>query len=636
MMEGAPAWSFVCPSCGNGVALSHPGVTLATCKCGDTSFLDVHGKPFKKAVFQIFAPSEQIQPGSTGEWNGKSFQVLGRFRAWFEESVWNYWTIAFEDHLAYLGEGYGTYVIYEPEEGFVGWAGKDRSNAKPESQIHMTNEKLCVLERINRAAKWEIEGEVWMPEAEFSWVSYDLTHETGYHAEVFEFRRGFHQAFALQFVERKALKLGNLRTVDNQYRAFTCSGCSTSNKIIGYPATQCFTCSSCDRPYVIENGVDLKPIKQNKLEVVPAMPIGIQGEIRGVNYTVIGFAVKQEKSTFASEWREYSLYSPQEGFAYLSEYDGHWIFLREEWDAPMVTSPVGSFDYAHEDFQLYNTYTYKLIGARGQFVGNIFNDEGKKVWEYISPPELWTKENNLKEGVSWFKGTHVSGKELMKAFGDNIALPYKNGIGAIQPTGYINIADLIKGTLVSVLILLVVHLLTSTSREQILFQDDLLFDDSTNRVTKLYGPFELSERMSSLELEMSANLNNSWVEMNATLVNTNTGEEFSVEKGAEFYQGYEGGEKWTEGGRSAEAYFSKIPRGIYKMEITGIRPSSLGTFDQVPSSMAVAAIYDTPFHSNFFLIAGVIVAIAFLWYLYSQWVEQKRWSNSPYSPYEED
>jgi hypothetical protein len=193
-----------------------------------------------------------------------------------------------------------------------------------------------------------------------------------------------------------------------------------------------------------------------------------------------------------------------------------------------------------------------------------------------------------------------------------------------------------KGTLVAILVLLAVHLITSTSREQTLFQDDLSFDDSTNRVTRLYGPFEFTKRMSSVELNFYANLDNSWVEMNATLVNAKTGEEFSVEKGAEFYSGYEGGEKWTEGGRSAEAYFSKIPRGMYKMEIIGIRPSPVGTFDRVPGSMSVTAIYDTPYHSNFFLFAGIIAAIAFLWYLYAQWIEQRRWSNSPYSPYEED
>jgi hypothetical protein len=636
MMKESTTYSFFCPSCGKEVSCAHPDITLVTCSCGDTSFLNTQRRPSKKAVFEIFSPTDQIQPGTTGEWNGKKFRVLGRFRAWFDESVWNYWTVKFDDRLAYLGEGYGIYVMYEPEEGFVGWAGKDHRNANPEKLIQLTSDKLCVLERINTAAKWDIEGEVWMPEAEFSWISYDFAHDSGYHAEVFEFRKGYPIAFALHFVERSALHLQNLRSVEKQHRAFTCTSCGTSNTIIGYPETQCFTCRNCDKPYVIENGVDLNPIKHKRLEEVPAMPIGSQGEIRGLNYTVIGFAVKQEKSSYASEWREYTLYHPEEGFAYLSEYDGHWTFLREEWDAPMITAPVGSFDYGDEDFQLYNTYTYKLIGAKGQFVGNIFNDEGKKVWEYISPPELWTKENNKTEGVSWFKGTHISGKELNKAFGNNIALPDRKGIGAVQPTGYINIADLMKGTLVAILVLLAVHLITSTSREQTLFQDDLSFDDSTNRATRLYGPFEFTKRMSSVELNFYANLDNSWVEMNATLVNAKTGEEFSVEKGAEFYSGYEGGEKWTEGGRSAEAYFSKIPRGTYKMEIIGIRPSPVGTFDRVPGSMSVTAIYDTPYHSNFFLFAGIIAAIAFLWYLYAQWIEQRRWSNSPYSPYEED
>lgn len=628
---------IACPSCGKDIITAHPGINLVICSCGEAAYLAGGMKPEKIATFQVFSARDLIQPGTTGKWKGRSFEVLGRFRAWFQESVWNYWTILFEDgQLAYLGEGYGNYAMYIPEEGFLGWAGQDHRGAKMEKRIQLTSDKNCILERMNLVTRWEVEGQVWMPRAEFSWASYDLTHESGYHAEVFEFQRRSYQAFMLQFASFEELGLSGLRSINLPPKTFSCQVCDGITEIIGFPEVQSFTCSTCNRAYGIQAGIDLKKEDAGKLEDGPGIPLGSKGMLRGVEYEVIGFAVKQENSTYASRWREYTLYHPAQGFAFLSEYDGHWIFLRDEHNAPLVTSPVGSFDYDGEDFQLYNTYTYKLVGAKGMFPGNIFNDEGKKVWEYISPPEIWTKENNQREGVSWFHGVHLDGKELVKAFGENIILPGKEGIGAVQPTGYINIADLIKGAFAAILLLLAVHLGTSVSSEQVLFKDSVSFYDSSNNVTKVYGPFELTKWKGSMQLDISANVENSWVEVNASLVNTKTGEELNVEKGVEYYYGYEDGERWSEGGRSREAYFSRIPRGNYTLEITGIRPVTVGMSERVASFFNITAVYDTPYHSNFFAFVGFVALVAFLWYLITQWMEKKRWSNSPYSPYEED
>ncbi len=74
----------------------------------------------------------------------------------------------------------------------------------------------------------------------------------------------------------------------------------------------------------------------------------------------------------AYQWREYTLYNPAEGFAYLSEYNGHWIFLKEMADAPVVTSnKTLAYQYDGKTFKKYNQYQFNLVDSLGEFPGEV-------------------------------------------------------------------------------------------------------------------------------------------------------------------------------------------------------------------------------------------------------------------------
>jgi hypothetical protein len=51
---------------------------------------------------------------------------------------------------------------------------------------------------------------------------------------------------------------------------------------------------------------------------------------------VIGYVKKEEDNIYHSKWREYTLYNPQQGYAFLSEYEGNWIFIRENCNSPVL------------------------------------------------------------------------------------------------------------------------------------------------------------------------------------------------------------------------------------------------------------------------------------------------------------
>src|SRR5207248_2682402 len=68
----------------------------------------------------------------------------------------------------------------------------------------------------------------------------------------------------------------------------------------------------------------LQRFKQ-RITLEPLIPLGTRGMIRGQEYIVVGFQQRTIKvDNVPYSWREYVLFNAQQGFRYLTEYDGHW------------------------------------------------------------------------------------------------------------------------------------------------------------------------------------------------------------------------------------------------------------------------------------------------------------------------
>lgn len=132
-----------------------------------------------------------------------------------------------------------------------------------------------------------------------------------------------------------------------------------------------------------------------------------------------------------------------------------------------------------------------------------------------------------------------------------------------------------------------------------------------------------------MRLELAAPVTNNWTEFNATLVNKVTGEEFSLEKGVEYYTGYEDGSSWSEGSRKETAFFTALPRGAYMVQIEARRGPG--------SNIAHAYIdmtYDVINHRNLSFSMLMVLIFSLIQYQRINMSEKRRWSNSPYTPYQ--
>lgn len=628
-----------CQSCGRVLTFHHSETNLLQCVCGAVVNRKEGGILINKPFYIIQNPSDFIQPGTEGSWNGKSFHVLGRFRVWTGENIFNYWTIVFEDgQLAYLVEGYGLFAIYEKTalDNFL--PAGELLNLSIGTTRELFSNKYFLLERKDKCTKWEIEGEVYMPESNSGFNLYDFAYANGSRIELIQYLNNYTVAYKVYPTTLNDLQLVKLRETENGYKKITCSKCSTENEINKTPYLQSFVCMQCGQRYILKEGMEWTQLAgHNQADITPDIALGSKGSINGILYEVIGYMVKEEKNIYRSQWKEYTLYNQKNGFAYLSEFEGHWIFIKETMNAPVLFRPnAKEFEFKNEPFQLYNEYNYKTIQSLGAFPFNIADDDDKNVKEFISPPEVWIMERNKKEGIVWFLGEHITGNELERAF-DKINLPYKTGVGAIEPTGFINLNQIIFATIISALLLIILHVSSSSSKqEQLLLSEDVQFPDSTNQVSILKSNLQLDKRESNLEIKVSAPVDNSWFELNATLTNTKTGDEYALAKGVEYYYGVSEGESWSEGSKNETAYLSRIPAGNYVLKIDGIRDSGSGFIAynySRPNSFMVQVLYDTPNHRNLIVCLILLLIWPVYKYYHIQNSEKKRWANSPFSPF---
>ncbi|MBN9298812.1 MAG: DUF4178 domain-containing protein [Filimonas sp.] len=620
---------YACPDCGKTITYRNNETRLNVCTCGTIVNRLESDDLVKKYYYLIQEHTDLIQVGTTGKYDGRKFEVLGRFRMWFEDSAYNYWTIVFEDNsLAYLAEGYGLYAILR-RTTFLPVKTAALLALKAGDSIQLkTQAPDYLLQRKDFCKRLDVQGEIWMPECNDQISLFELASITGFRAAIFEFLPGYLAGYDVAYTSFDDLHLAHINEEPLQGKDFNCPKCKEAIRVKTFPYAQSCGCVKCGTRFSLVNTTTFQTSgkdKNNKNDL--DIPLGVTGKIKGIEYEVIGYALKKDPEGYL--WKEYTLHNKREGYAFLSEFNGNWIYVREKGEAPVLSDlQTNDFTYGKEPFKLYNRYSISLVDVAGEFPYNIFDAVETKSAEFISPPEVWIYEKT-KGNICWFLGEHITPKDVEKAY--PFPLPYKNGTGMVEPTGYVNPNTLISITIVAVLIMIAVHLgINMTHDPKTIVNSSYQLTDTTTASSFVTEPFTLTKWRSNLEFEISADVDNSWFEMSASLVNAKTNEEFSLEQGVEYYHGYEDGETWSEGGRVERAYLSSIPAGTYFLRIEGSRDTN--PMNKI-SSFFVTITNDVAMDRNLLIfIIPLLIWPAFKLFRMNQ-SERSRWSNSNFSPF---
>lgn len=631
-MSTYPAFVTPCPVCQRLASFTHPETNLIECTCGSVLQRKEQRELSTVPISIVLNKRSGIQPGTKGKWEGRSFTVLGRIYCWFEEAVFNYWTITWEDDsVGWLGESYGLYFVMEPTKVDKFLSVKELNRSTPGSLSALFQNNEFILNKKQVTLSWEAEGEVFLPFIETRYTFFEYASPNGDQITVFEGTGDHAIPFRVLPATFQSLSLEGFRESSIPPKTFPCKQCQQPVTVISYPLAQSCVCGNCGTPYSLQNGIDFK--KDGHIRTVDSMAIqlGSIGYLQNTGYTVVGFTVKEEMNAYHSQWREYTLYNEKEGYAFLSEYDGHWIFLKEAANAPVLLNPnEKKLTFNNRQYAIFNSYNYKVEEAKGEFPYNIFDNQKTTCKEYIAPPFIWIQERDKQEGIRWFEGSHLSHWELRSAFPDAV-LKRAVGVGAVQP-GTVSKRKLILATLVGLLAVCLAHFLTTTGNQsRQLFFNNYTFPDTVNTISVVTGKYVFDKPKSNLKLVIFAPVQNSWFELGATLVNSETGKEYSLEKGVEYYHGVSEGESWSEGSNSENAYFTRVPAGTYFLQMQGTREAGYsGVRD-----FSVEALYDVTNNRNLWFALLLFILWPLVKYLYSSYQENERWRNSPYAQFNE-
>lgn len=580
-----------------------------------------------------------IRIGSEGKFRGVHFGVIGRIQLKHESGLWNEWHILFDDaRSGWLSEAGGEYVVSalvpvrEPVPDFA--------TLTPEMQVRIDGRTFIVTDLESARC---IAGEGELP----------FKVESGYDVDTADLRGNdrfvtidYSETPPLVFVGYPAkfddLKLTRLRdsTVTAaggeatlKAQAFNCPHCA-SPLAVHSGEIESVACGSCGSIIGIDNEkVQLLAKAAQSMRVTPWLPLGSKGRLHDIEWEAIGFMQRSTKSAgVVYTWSEYLLFNAQQGFAWLTEYQGHWNFARVLSKPPSASRGQTSFWWKTGLFKLFSSGKAEVSYVVGEFYWRVSVGETCEVDDYIMPPLMLSREVTKKEST-WSESEYLEPEELCAAFKITVLPPERVGVFANQPNPLIERHRKVFGlfwwlALAATLVQLVFFFFFSAN---VVLRQQLVLSPLNDEATLTTQEFILKSHAQALRLRHTTSVENNWVEITSTLVEKNSGEAYQGSQEISYYRGVDGGESWTEGSRDDAILFKDIPPGDYYLTIE----YELGT-DRRDAVVDTVEIVRNPVGwSNYALVLLFLGAFPLL----SRWrrsaFESRRWDESDLGGHED-
>jgi len=396
----------------------------------------------------------------------------------------------------------------------------------------------------------------------------------------------------------------------------------------------CNTCGTYFEYVAGQQATDLKADLKGRSHV-PALPIGATGRLNDKDYIVTGFLVKKDIAS-GIVWREYLLFlMGQEGYTTLAEYRGHWMVIDKANEESFNITRTENYDWvvtrkwSLKAYPIYTSYKFRIVAARGEFDWDIMEDSERLfVQEFTNPPEIVVVETLGEKEYNWYEGEYVQPATVAEAFGVEMKkLPPRIGVGAIEPhSSDIQAVPMRKFTVFMLCLVLVSHFVITLGKPSavVLSETHSTLPDSAAWGGGGMTPIKTSTfnitRSGAVDLEMSSDLSNEWIELPLSLINESTGKEYEFPVTLEYWSGYDGGESWSEGRRDFSAVISAVPPGKYHVSVYPYSELKRETL------VGIKVEECTPLYSNMLWFCLILLGAAAIHYFWAESVKAQRQS----------
>ena len=632
-----------CPNCGAEIEFRWSGAVQTTCPAC-RSVLVRHDLDLTRVgtVGDVPPSMSRIQLGTEGSYGGKAFLVVGRIIYEYERGHWSEWHIRLADGTsAWLSDAQSEYAITRQAEnpGPLPPAG----SCRPGQSLAFGGARYSVSV-ITHALYSGVEGELPFEYWDKLQVEFVDLKGPGEQFATIDYSDATPLRYTGASVAFEDLHLKNLReeSADSGPRVtgvkgLNCPQCGAAIELRSGQLAQTVACPSCTA-ILDARDPNLAVLEQHQTlmkRVEPLIPLGTTGTLGGASWQAIGFQVRGVVvSGVTYNWREYLLWNEQDGFRYLTEYDGHWNDVTVLKGVPRETiagdrPQVEYNDTTFKHFQSANASTFFVLG---EFPWEARTGDQVEADDFVAPPYMLSRERTPDE-VTWSLGTYTTPERIAQAFSLASALPEPRGVFANQPNPRGNAARSLRTVfafLMLGLVALFIWRFTSARRDPVFSQGYAYARETGDTAAFVTPVFSLDGGTSNVKVSIRTNLSNAWAYYNLSLLDENGGRGYDFGREVSYYAGVEDGERWHEGAQSDAVVLPAVPPGRYYLRVDLDRdPGS------TPFSYSLAVERDVPrmwpFVAALLLLAApvVVAALSAINFEYSRWRESDHpWTTS--------
>lgn len=627
-----------CPSCGAPVVFRSTASILAVCGyCKSTLIRHDQDLENLGRMADLMEDASLLQLGAEGRYRNSHFALIGRIQLRYQQGVWNEWHLLFDNQQSgWLSEANGNYVLTFPSPAPERIPAFDATEVGHSLQLHGQDFQI-----VNKETSTCIAGEGELPfkvGAGYEAPVIDLSNEQNF--ATLDYSETPPLLFIGEQIELGALAMTGLREREAtagkaQVKSFNCPSCAAPLQIRA-TGTESVACGNCGSVVdaANENHQILSRFRiQNTY--TPKLPLGSQGHLRGADYDVVGYLRRQvtvDNVDYA--WSEYLLYSEKEGFRWLSEYDGHWNFIKTTTRTPKIKRglPKPKAIFLGMEYLHFQTATAKVIYVMGEFTWRVSVGEQAVVSDYVAPPLMLSEERTGGE-ITWSLAEYIEPEEVATAFKLKQVLLRPIGVAPNQPSPHLGKVwpfwKAFGAFTLSALLIQIVFMIASQNKT--VYQSSLEFERNGAASSLTTEVFPVSGT-GNLVVRNQTSLSNDWLYLDMELIERNSGRSYAFGRDISYYFGRDGGESWSEGNSRDEVVLSEVPAGEYFLQIHAETPAGGG--ERISDRLMV--VRDVPQWSNFFItLLGLTIFPLLKWWR-SHSFESRRWAESDYASSSDD
>ncbi len=436
----------LCPQCGAPVSFTSAASVMAVCgACRSTLLKDAASVRRIGEAAEVLEDYSPICLGAAGKYESKRFDVVGRIQMRYDDGFWNEWYLWFEDGSdGWLSDASGQYAVTRRRRAKTAREMPAFDQIKPGFFFKLDGQNY-VASDIRTCAAGGTQGELpfvadggWQAKvADFRSLDAFLTldYSDGPDPELYigrAFALSDMQAASLRNADQVRETAGRFR---GQIKALDCPNCGGSISFVAAMATQ-VVCPSCgstvdcagEKAEVIEKARKLKSIKTT-------LALGETASIDGADYSLIGLMKCADPDPEEpSQWIEYLMFNPAQGFLWLVETDEGWerVKVCDTWPSQVNASTVC---WQSRQYRKLYDYTSRVDLALGAFNWRVKVGDSTQITDYQTGNFKLTREQGEAE-LGWSASSPVSGAQLAEWFKRPELAALKSSVGGGKSGAY--------------------------------------------------------------------------------------------------------------------------------------------------------------------------------------------------------